>query len=125
MDNQMQLYKTIYGFKKTNCNYQSNNKLINQKKSMLADYVYEKDNQKDQLNQQEIILVIDRFEENIAVCENRESQEIMNIDASFLPETIEEGDVIRYKNGKFVKDENEKNIIQERINNKMKDLFND
>lgn len=78
-----------------------------------------------QENQQEKTLVIDRFEGNFAVCENRETLEMENIEISKLPQNIKQGDVIKSKNNQFELDEQSKSEIEERIKNKMKNLFND
>jgi len=78
-----------------------------------------------QENQQEKTLVIDRFEGNFAVCENRETLEMENIEISKLPLNIKQGDVIKSKNNQFELDEQSKSEIEERIKNKMKNLFND
>lgn len=75
--------------------------------------------------QQEKTLVIDRFEGNFAVCENRETLEMENIEISKLPLNIKQGDVIKSKNNQFELDEQSKSEIEERIKNKMKNLFND
>ena len=68
-------------------------------------------------------LVIDRFEGDLAVCENRETGEMMNIEISKLPENIEEGDVLKLENNQYKKDEEERKKIEERISNKLQDLF--
>ncbi|MBR2588389.1 MAG: DUF3006 domain-containing protein [Bacilli bacterium] len=69
------------------------------------------------------ILVIDRFEGDLAVCEDRETRKMLNIEVCKLPENVQEGDVIRYKNGEYKLDEEAKHEIEERIRNKLKDLF--
>ena len=67
---------------------------------------------------------IDRFEENIAVCEDRDTKEMINIDISELPEGSKEGTILSYKDGKFYKAEEEQQEIEERIKRKMDDLWN-
>lgn len=49
--------------------------------------------------------------------------EIMNIEKDKLPEGIEETDVLRYKDGKYEIDVEEKRKIQERISSKLESLF--
>ena len=44
--------------------------------------------------------VIDRFEGDIAVCQNKETQEILNLDKSLLPSYAKESDLIEYEDGK-------------------------
>ena len=70
-------------------------------------------------------LVIDRFEGNFAVCENRDTLEMENIEISSLPENIKQGDLIKFKNNQYEKDEQSKEEIQNRINEKLKNLFID
>ena len=73
----------------------------------------------------EIILVVDRFEGNIAVCEDRETGEMTNIEITKLPEGVLEGDVLNYKNGEYAIDVEKRKEIEDRINNKVKNLFDD
>ena len=68
---------------------------------------------------------VDRFEHNYAVCENRDTGEIINIDISKLPENIREGDILIYKDNNYSIDENERKNIEERINEKVKNIFED
>lgn len=70
-----------------------------------------------------ILLVVDRFEGDIAVCENRETQEMVNIKKSELPEGINEGDVISYNGEEYEIDEEAKKEIEERIKKKIKNIF--
>lgn len=75
--------------------------------------------------EKEKILVIDRFEENFAVCEDRNNKKIVNIEISKLPEQVKEGDILRFKNNKYEIYEQKRKEIEEKINDKMKNLFND
>lgn len=74
---------------------------------------------------EEEILVIDRFEGGIAVCEERETGRMINIKKEILPIEANEGDIIRYKNCEYVIDYEEKQTIKNRINEKVKNLFED
>lgn len=47
----------------------------------------------------------------------------MNIEKEILPEGVEETDVLRYKDGKYEVDVEEKRKIQERISSKLANLF--
>ena len=47
----------------------------------------------------EEIFVIDRIENDIAICENRLTREIIKIEISKLPKGIKEGNIIKYYNG--------------------------
>ena len=49
--------------------------------------------------------------------------EIMNIEKEKLPENVEETDVLRFKDGKYEIDYDEKRKIQERISSKLESLF--
>lgn len=63
--------------------------------------------------------IIDRIENNIAVCE-LENGEMLDVKMSALPKGIKEGDVI-----KLSVDETETNERKERINKLMDSLFKD
>lgn len=65
---------------------------------------------------------IDRFEEGIAVCEDGGGNRI-NIQLSFLPENVKEGDLLGVENGNFVilSDETEKR--RKRIYEKQSRIF--
>ena len=73
----------------------------------------------------EIVYVIDRFEENYAVCENRETKQMSNVNIYDLPKNVKEGDVLRYKNGEYFLDNNLRQTIEERIQEKTKNIFED
>lgn len=75
--------------------------------------------------EKEKILVVDRFEEDFAVCEDRSSKKMINIEISKLPEQVKEGDILRFKNNKYEIDEEKREEIEKRINDKIKNLFND
>ncbi|MBR1653607.1 MAG: DUF3006 domain-containing protein [Clostridia bacterium] len=94
-------------------------RLQNQNKEFITDFV----NQLKQKIESVKTLVIDRFEGNLAVCENRETGEMMNIDISKLPENIEEGDVLKLENNEYQIDEEKRKEIEDRITNKLQDLF--
>lgn len=74
---------------------------------------------------QKEIWVIDRFEENIAICENRQTKEIKKIAIDKLPENIQEGSVLNYKNGEYFLDFEEEKNIEKRIEEKMKNIWDD
>lgn len=78
----------------------------------------------ERLEMMEKQLVVDRFEENIAVCEDRATGKTYNIELKNLPQEVREGDIIKLENGKYVKDEKEKEEISDRINEKMNNLWN-
>lgn len=69
-------------------------------------------------------LTIDRFEGDIAVCENRQTKEMINVKAEELPEGAREGNILIRKEGKFVLNQGKEQEISERIKEKMDNLWN-
>lgn len=69
--------------------------------------------------------VVDRIEDNIVICEERNSGEIMQIDKKDLLIEVAEGDVLRKRNGVYEKDEDMEQIIKKRIERKMQKLWKD
>lgn len=66
---------------------------------------------------------IDRFEGNFAVCENLETNEIVNIKSSLLPENCKEGSIIKLENNQYVLDEISTKEKQDEIKNMVNNLF--
>ena len=64
---------------------------------------------------------IDRFEGDFAVCENRETREMINIPKKKLPKGAKEGYIIKPKRNKYIIDYKQtkevKNRIKEKFNN--------
>lgn len=64
---------------------------------------------------------VDRFEDDIAVLEDRKTGKIKNIAQKDLPDNVEEGTILKCINGKFVIDEeltkNERAKIKEQMDN--------
>ncbi len=77
----------------------------------------------ERLEKMEQELVIDRFEGNIAICEDRKTGKIQEIDTKQLPENIQEGDILIYQNGNYRKDKEKQTEIEHRIAKKMEDLW--
>lgn len=73
----------------------------------------------------EEIFVIDRIENDIAICENRLTREIIKIEISKLPKGIKEGNIIKYYNGIYRIDFEEQKKIEEQISKLMDELWND
>ena len=69
------------------------------------------------------VLVVDRIEDNIAICENRRSKRIIEINIARLPEGIKEGTVLKYKRGAFSIAFQMQKAIEQRIQEKMNDLW--
>lgn len=78
----------------------------------------------ERIMQMEFIFVVDRIENNYAICENRDTGEMIDIELSQLPKEIKEGTVLKYENEKYVIDENTQKQIEKRITNKMNKLWN-
>ena len=66
---------------------------------------------------------IDRFEGNFAVCENKETNEMINIEKSLLPENCKEGDIIKLENGVYILDKQSTITEQNKIKNMVTNLF--
>ncbi len=70
------------------------------------------------------IFTIDRFECNIAVCENNKTGEIINIEIEKLPKNIKEGSIVKLKKDRFILDIKNEEKISKRIKEKMDNLWN-
>ncbi len=68
--------------------------------------------------------VIDRIEGNIAICEERNTGKKKEIAKEQLPEGAKEGSVLKQENGKYVLDRKAQQEIEERIEEKMNNLWN-
>lgn len=67
---------------------------------------------------------IDRFEGEFAVCENRQTGEMVNIKKSLLPEGVKAGSIIKFENGNYVLDFEKTQEKQTEIKNMVNNLFN-
>lgn len=79
----------------------------------------------ERLRKMEEEYVIDRFEGNIAVCEERKTGKKKEILKEELPEGVKEGSVLKEENGKYVKVEKEQEEVESRIKDKMNKLWKD
>jgi len=70
-----------------------------------------------------ITYVIDRFEGNIAICEDRETKKMHDIDLDKLPKGSKEGNVLIYNNGRYELDKETEKEVSDRIKNKMDNLW--
>lgn len=66
---------------------------------------------------------IDRFEENIAVLEDRKTGKIKNVDKQKIPENCKEGDIIKCINGKYFLDKEETEKVEKEIQDKYNNLW--
>lgn len=67
---------------------------------------------------------IDRFENDIAICEDRDTKEMINIQKKDLPEGIKEGSILKYRDGKYSINIEKEKEVSERIKEKMDKLWN-
>lgn len=75
----------------------------------------------ERLEKMEEVLVIDRIEGDIAVCENRKTRKMRNIPLADLPKEAKEGSVLKWQNDKYELDISKE--IENRIEQKMKDVW--
>lgn len=66
---------------------------------------------------------IDRFEENKAVLEDRKTGKIKNIEKEKMPVNAKEGDIIKCINGKYFINEEETRKVENKIEEKYKNLW--
>mgnify|MGYP003178880552 FL=1 len=67
---------------------------------------------------------IDRLEGNFAVCEDRDTGEMVDFKRDDLPQNAREGSILKYSNGKFEIDSKQEQEVSERIKQKMDNLWN-
>lgn len=67
--------------------------------------------------------IIDRFEEEFAICEDNGNREMVKIKKDNLPPNIREGDIIKFENNQYIIDKDEMKKVEERIKEKMNKLF--
>ena len=48
-----------------------------------------------------MIYIVDKIEDNIAVLENKDTREIINVNISYLPSLIKEGSILKYDGSKY------------------------
>ena len=75
----------------------------------------------ERLDKMEEVLVVDRIEGDIAVCENRKNGKMQEMNLKDLPEDIEEGTILKWREGKYEIDNSKE--IEQRIEQKMKDVW--
>lgn len=66
---------------------------------------------------------IDRFEGEFAICENKQTNEMINIKRDLLPINCKEGDIIKLVNGIYILDKKETQNIQSEIKDMVNNLF--
>lgn len=65
---------------------------------------------------------LDRFEEDFAVLEDRNSKKMLDIPISNIPSNAKEGDILKLSNGSYVIDYEETRAVSDRIREKMDSL---
>ncbi len=79
----------------------------------------------ERLKNMEEELVIDRYEGNIAICEDRKTGNIKEILKENIEEGLKEGSIIKFEKGKYVQAKERQQEIEERIKEKMDNLWED
>ena len=67
--------------------------------------------------------IIDRFEGNIVVLEDRKTGKMKNIKKNIIPDNCKEGDVLKRINGKYFLDKKETNKKENEIKEKYNNLW--
>ena len=77
----------------------------------------------NKLEEMESRFTIDRFEGDIAVLENRDTGEMLNVSKKDLPQDAKEGRILKLNKDKYEIDLEEQKIVADRIKNKMKNFM--
>ncbi len=67
--------------------------------------------------------IIDRFEDDIAVCECCDSGEMVNIDRSLFLFDVKEGDAVLFENGNYISDNSGNDERKNKSRQKLARLF--
>lgn len=79
----------------------------------------------ERLEKMEEELVIDRFEDNTAICEDRKTGKMVEIPRNNIEENVKEGDIIKKVAGIYQKDIKRQEKIEKRIEEKMNQIWKD
>ncbi len=79
----------------------------------------------ERIEKMEEELVIDRFEENIAVCEDRKTGKMVEIPRNNIEKNVKEGDIIKKVAGIYQKDIKRQEKIEKRMEEKMNQIWKD
>lgn len=77
----------------------------------------------NKLEEMESRFTIDRFEGDVVVLENRDTGEILNVNKKDIPQDAKEGTILKLNKDKYEIDIEEQRIVEDRIKNKMKNLW--
>lgn len=75
------------------------------------------------INKSPITFSIDRFEDDFAICEDKQTHEMVNIKRDLLPNNCKEGDIIQFVNGTYSLDKEQTQKEQKEIKNLVDSLF--
>ena len=71
-----------------------------------------------------MIYIVDRIEDNIAILENKETKETIDISLDILPNNLKEGNVLKYENNTYTLDKEEEEERRNAIISKFEKLKN-
>lgn len=77
----------------------------------------------NKLEEMENKYTVDRFEGDMAVLENRNTGEMLNVSRNDLPQEVKEGTILKINNNKYEIDLEEQKIVEDRIKDKMNKLW--
>mgnify|MGYP000256926952 FL=1 len=77
----------------------------------------------NKLEEMESRFTIDRFEGDVVVLENRDTGEMLNVNKKDIPQDAKEGTILKLNKDKYEIDIEEQKIVEDRIKNKMKNLW--
>lgn len=76
------------------------------------------------MDSDKMLYAIDRIENNIAICQQLETKEIIELALDILPSTIKEGAIIRSYDGRYIQEENIEKFRREQLRKKLDRLKN-
>ena len=71
-----------------------------------------------------MIYIVDRIEDNIAILENKETKETIDISLDILPNNLKEGNVLKYENNTYTLDKEQEEERRNAIISKFERLKN-
>lgn len=77
----------------------------------------------NKLEEMESRFTIDRFEGDVVVLEDRDTGEMLNVNKKDIPQDAKEGTILKLNKDKYEIDIEEQRIVEDRIKNKMKNLW--
>lgn len=77
----------------------------------------------NKLEEMESRFTIDRFEGDVVVLENRDTGKMLNVNKKDIPQDAKEGTILKLNEDKYEIDIEEQKIVEDRIKNKMKNLW--